>query len=155
MYLGLDLRGGVHFLMQVDLSTALEKTTARYVSQFRTQLRKEKVGYYDVSKNKDVMQVKFKSKAELKKGKNIIRDINNNFDFQELLINDEIILKVIISEKTKKSITESAIKQNLEALMSDLKKAKPASAKGIYLKKITLSTTMGPGVSIDQASLEI
>lgn len=48
-----------------------------------------------------------------------------------------------------------AIKQNLEALMSDLKKAKPASAKGIYLKKITLSTTMGPGVSIDQASLEI
>jgi large subunit ribosomal protein L1 len=44
-----------------------------------------------------------------------------------------------------------AIKQNLEALMSDLKKAKPASAKGIYLKKITLSTTMGPGVSIDQA----
>ena len=48
-----------------------------------------------------------------------------------------------------------AIKQNLEALMSDLKKAKPASAKGIYLKKVTLSTTMGPGVSIDQASLEI
>ena len=47
------------------------------------------------------------------------------------------------------------IKQNLEALMNDLKKAKPASAKGIYLKKITLSTTMGPGISIDQTSLEI
>ena len=47
------------------------------------------------------------------------------------------------------------IKQNLEALMNDLKKAKPASAKGIYLKKITLSTTMGPGIAIDQASLEI
>lgn len=47
------------------------------------------------------------------------------------------------------------IKQNLEALMNDLKKAKPASAKGVYLKKITLSTTMGPGVLIDQTSLEI
>jgi large subunit ribosomal protein L1 len=46
------------------------------------------------------------------------------------------------------------IKENLEALMADLRKAKPASAKGIYLKKITLSTTMGPGVAIDQASLE-
>jgi large subunit ribosomal protein L1 len=46
------------------------------------------------------------------------------------------------------------IKENLEALMADLKKAKPASAKGVYLKKITLSTTMGPGVAIDQASLE-
>ena len=116
MYLGLDLRGGVHFLMQVDLSKALEKTTASYVSQFRTQLRKEKIGYYDVSKNNDVMQIKFKSKADLKKGKNIIRDVNNNFDFQEIFINDEIILKVIISEKTKKSITEFAIKQNLETL---------------------------------------
>jgi len=49
----------------------------------------------------------------------------------------------------------TAIKQNIEALMSDLKKAKPASAKGTYIKKITLSSTMGPGVSIDQGSLEI
>ncbi len=47
------------------------------------------------------------------------------------------------------------IKENLEALVIDLKKAKPASAKGIYVKKITLSTTMGPGVSIDQTSLEV
>lgn len=48
-----------------------------------------------------------------------------------------------------------SIKENLEALVIDLKKAKPASAKGIYVKKITLSTTMGPGVSIDQTSLEV
>ncbi len=47
------------------------------------------------------------------------------------------------------------IKENLEALLADLKKAKPASAKGVYLKKITLSTTMGPGLAIDQASLEV
>jgi large subunit ribosomal protein L1 len=48
-----------------------------------------------------------------------------------------------------------AIKQNIEALMVDLKKAKPASAKGTFIKRITLSSTMGPGVSIDQASLDI
>ncbi|PIE42749.1 MAG: 50S ribosomal protein L1 [Gammaproteobacteria bacterium] len=48
-----------------------------------------------------------------------------------------------------------SIKQNLEALLSDLKKAKPAAAKGVYLKKITLSSTMGPGLSIDQSSLEV
>ncbi len=47
----------------------------------------------------------------------------------------------------------SAIKENIEALLADLRKAKPASAKGIYLKKITLSSTMGPGLSIDQSSL--
>ncbi len=47
------------------------------------------------------------------------------------------------------------IKENVEALIADLKKAKPASAKGQYLKKVTLSTTMGPGIPIDQASLEV
>lgn len=47
------------------------------------------------------------------------------------------------------------LKENLEALIADLKKAKPASAKGIYLQKVTLSTTMGPGLIIDQASLEV
>ena len=49
----------------------------------------------------------------------------------------------------------NAVKENLEALIADLKKAKPASAKGVFLKKVTLSSTMGPGISIDQASLEI
>jgi len=52
------------------------------------------------------------------------------------------------------SFETAALKENLEALLADLKKAKPASAKGVYLKKVTLSTTMGPGVIIDQASLE-
>lgn len=47
-----------------------------------------------------------------------------------------------------------AIKGNLEALIADLKRVKPASAKGVYLKKVILSTTMGPGLTIDQASLE-
>ena len=46
------------------------------------------------------------------------------------------------------------LKENLAALLADLKKAKPASAKGIYMKKVALSTTMGPGLLIDQASVE-
>jgi large subunit ribosomal protein L1 len=46
-----------------------------------------------------------------------------------------------------------ALKANLLALLSDLQKAKPASSKGIYLKRVTVSSTMGPGVAIDQASL--
>jgi large subunit ribosomal protein L1 len=47
------------------------------------------------------------------------------------------------------------IKENLEALVADLKKAKPASSKGVYLKKITISSTMGPGLTIDQGTLSI
>ena len=48
-----------------------------------------------------------------------------------------------------------ALKQNLESLLAELKKIKPSAAKGIYLKKITVSTTMGPGLTLDQASLEL
>ena len=49
----------------------------------------------------------------------------------------------------------SALIQNLEALMNELKKLKPSSAKGIYFKKVTVSSTMGPGLTVDQASLKI
>ena len=53
----------------------------------------------------------------------------------------------------KVSFEGDAITQNLQALIADLKKAKPSAAKGIYLQKITLSSTMGPGLSIDKSSL--
>ena len=48
-----------------------------------------------------------------------------------------------------------ALKENLEALLADLKKAKPSAAKGVYLKKITVSSTMGPGIVLDQGSLSL
>jgi large subunit ribosomal protein L1 len=47
----------------------------------------------------------------------------------------------------------SALRENLEALLADLTKAKPSSAKGLYMKKITISSTMGPGIQVDQSSL--
>ncbi len=50
---------------------------------------------------------------------------------------------------------EADLLENLNALLVDLKKAKPSSAKGIYLQKITVSTTMGPGLVVDQSSLEV
>jgi large subunit ribosomal protein L1 len=55
----------------------------------------------------------------------------------------------------KIDFTADAIKGNIEALIAEVKKLKPASAKGVYLKKVVLSSTMGPGLLIDQSSLEI
>ena len=49
----------------------------------------------------------------------------------------------------------ATLKENLEALLADLKKAKPAAAKGSYVKKLTVSSTMGPGVSVDRASVDV
>ncbi|MEL4240543.1 50S ribosomal protein L1 [Shewanella xiamenensis] len=54
----------------------------------------------------------------------------------------------------KVDFTPVQLKENLEALISALKKAKPAVAKGVYVKKVSISTTMGAGVAVDQASLE-
>lgn len=55
----------------------------------------------------------------------------------------------------KASFEEGALKENLEALLADLKKLKPSTSKGIYVKKVTVSSTMGPGLAIDQASLAV
>jgi len=55
----------------------------------------------------------------------------------------------------KASFESEALKGNLQALLLDLIKAKPSSAKGTYLQKISLSSTMGPGVIVDQASLSL
>jgi len=62
---------------------------------------------------------------------------------------------IIHSTIGKADFSVEKIKENLEALLVDLKKAKPSSAKGAYLKKVTLSTTMGPGLTVDFGALSI
>ena len=53
----------------------------------------------------------------------------------------------------KVAFEADALKQNLDALLGDLNKAKPGTSKGVYMKRVTLSTTMGPGIGIDKATL--
>jgi large subunit ribosomal protein L1 len=53
----------------------------------------------------------------------------------------------------KADFEPAALKENLGALLADLQKAKPSASKGIYMKKVTVSSTMGPGIAVDQASL--
>ncbi len=55
----------------------------------------------------------------------------------------------------KASFDVAQLRENLEHLLTDLNKAKPSSSKGVYLRKISVSTTMGPGLAVDQASLSI
>jgi large subunit ribosomal protein L1 len=51
------------------------------------------------------------------------------------------------------SFEPEKLRGNLQALMSDLQKAKPSTAKGIYFRKVIVSTTMGPGIAVDQSTL--
>ena len=131
MYLGLDLRGGVHFLMQLDLSKLSEKKNDGFLINVRKSLQKENVKYYDSKVINNYIQLKFKSEDSINKAKNIIRDQGAGrsifggkgpaketeaFNFSEIKSTNEFILKVKNNQYTDEENVNFALKQNLETL---------------------------------------
>ncbi|MEI8362614.1 MAG: protein translocase subunit SecD [Betaproteobacteria bacterium] len=116
MYLGLDLRGGVHFLMQVDMKAALSKAAERFVGDFRTALRKERISYVGVTREGETVQVRFNSEAELVKARNIISKEYPNLILEESTVGEEKLLKASLSLVEQKHIQDFAIKQNIQTL---------------------------------------
>ncbi len=116
MYLGLDLRGGVHFLLQVDMKAALDKSAESNVGDFRTSLRREKVNYFGISREGQNVQVRFSDTKELEAARKVLSK-----DYPDLTLNDstdgkEFVLTASIGEAAKKKIQEFALKQNLQTL---------------------------------------
>jgi preprotein translocase subunit SecD len=131
MYLGLDLRGGVHFLMQLDLSKLSEKKNDGFLANVRKELQKENIKYYDSKVINDYVQLKFKAEDTLKEAKNIIRTQGSGrsifggnapaketeaFNFSEIKNNNEFILKIKNNQYTDEENVNFALKQNLETL---------------------------------------
>jgi preprotein translocase subunit SecD len=69
MYLGLDLRGGVHFLLQVDMNGALSKAAERYVGDVRQLMREKEIRYAGVTRDGSAVQVRYRDDATREKGK--------------------------------------------------------------------------------------
>lgn len=112
MYLGLDLRGGVHFLLQVDMKAALDKAADRYVGDFRASLRKERISYSGVVRDDQSIQVKFTDAKELAKAKKIISN-----EFPDLTLKEtNDTLSATLSLEAQKRIQEFALKQNIQTL---------------------------------------
>ena len=116
MYLGLDLRGGVHFLLQVDMKAAAEKAAESYLNDFRMTLRKERISYIGASRLNEIVKIQFDSQEELDKAKKLIK-----VNYPNLMINDsssgkDKALDISMSELGKKKIQEFALKQNLQTL---------------------------------------
>ena len=112
MYLGLDLRGGVHFLLQVDMKAALDKAADRYVGDFRASLRKERVSYSGVVRDEQSIQIKFSDAKELAKAKKIISN-----DFPDLTLKETSdTLTATLNLQAQKRIQEFALKQNIQTL---------------------------------------
>ena len=116
MYLGLDLRGGVHFLLQVDMKAALDKAAESSVGDFRTSLRREKVNYFGISRNNQTVEVKFENADELDKALQVLKKDYPDLTYNASANGKEQQLTASIGETTKKKIQEFALKQNLQTL---------------------------------------
>lgn len=116
MYLGLDLRGGVHFLMQVDMKAALDKAAERFVGDFRTSLRKERVSYIGVTREGQQVQIKFDDDKELAKARGIISKEFPNLTLSESGSGKEKLLIASLSLVEQKRIQDFALKQNIQTL---------------------------------------
>lgn len=117
MNLGLDLRGGVHFLLQVDMVAAIEKAINNYVSSFRVSLREAKVRRFSVSHTKNQVIVKFRDAESRNTGLEVLSEEYGN----ELVIeeNDEgenYFISAKISEEAANEIQRLAIQQNIQTL---------------------------------------
>ncbi len=117
MYLGLDLRGGVHFQMQVDTVAALAQAEERYVGEIRTLLRNEKLRYLTVARQSTGnLEVKFRDVGERDEALKKIKK-----EYPSLVIKDEerggeYYLLASISEKEQLEISKFAVQQNITAL---------------------------------------
>ncbi len=112
MYLGLDLRGGVHFLLQVDMKAALDKAADRYVGDFRASLRKERISYSGVARDDQSIQIKFTDAKELAKAQKIISN-----EFPDLTLKESSnTLIATLNLQAQKRIQEFALKQNIQTL---------------------------------------
>jgi preprotein translocase subunit SecD len=116
MYLGLDLRGGVHFLMEVDMNAAIQKAMQRYSSDLRTVLRKAKLRYTSIREVDDKLVVKFRSAEDRDKGSELIHNEYRELELKELEDGDSFVLEAALSEKEAREIRKLALQQNITTL---------------------------------------
>ena len=118
MYLGLDLRGGVHFLMEVDMDEAIDKAVERYKEGFKVQLREENIKYLGVTREADnSLTIKFKDQASLDAG---LKELNsqylNQLEFKQLDVEKGTALSAEITVDNLAGVKKLALQQNITTL---------------------------------------
>ncbi|MEJ7668003.1 MAG: protein translocase subunit SecD [Casimicrobiaceae bacterium] len=116
MYLGLDLRGGVHFLLQVDMKAALEKAGDRYTTDIRSLLRSEKVQYGGIAREAGNVVMRFKDPAERNKARAAIEKNYPDLAAREADAGGELRLFASLKPEAQKRIQEGAVAQNIKIL---------------------------------------
>ena len=114
MYLGLDLRGGVHFLLEVDMAAAITQAEDRYYNDIRSALRAKKIRYQSVTKDDGRIKVKLKTEEDKAAVFNVFAN-----DFRELnvaAVNGSLELFASLSENAETEIKKFALAQNITTL---------------------------------------
>lgn len=116
MYLGLDLRGGVHFMLQVDMKAALTKRAESLAGDIRLSLREKNIRHSGIARNGDVIEIRFGDSATLTSAKNLIQDQIPDLQMAEAPDGTDYKLSATIKPEAARRIQDQALKQNMVTL---------------------------------------
>ncbi|MEW8506526.1 MAG: protein translocase subunit SecD [Candidatus Thiodiazotropha sp.] len=116
MYLGLDLRGGIHVLIDVDMDAAIEQAAERYSGDIRTLLRENKMRYTRISREKDQVAVKFKDADKRDQASDLIGNEFRSLNLASVDEPDAFLVRVSLSPVEKQEVQRFALQQNITTL---------------------------------------
>jgi len=116
MKLGLDLRGGVHFLMEVDMGEAIRKMEEAKIADFRSQLREEKIRYAGIRKTPKGIAIKFRDAATVDQAETYLKTRSKDMTYTDASIGNEFMLLATMSDAYLKQIKEEALQQNITTI---------------------------------------
>jgi preprotein translocase subunit SecD len=133
MYLGLDLRGGVHFLLQVDMKAALSKRIDSTVGELRSLLREKNVRHAGISRDGNSIDIRFRDEATLSRARTLISDANADLEFgSDTGEGSERRLRISLKQTAEKTLLENSVRQNITTLnnrINELGVAEPVIAQ--------------------------
>jgi preprotein translocase subunit SecD len=116
MYLGLDLRGGVHFMLQVDMQAALTKRAESLSGDLRTSLREKNIRHSGITRNAQTIEVRFRDAATLDAAKAVFQDQFADLQTVDVPEGAEFKLTASIKPEAARRIQDQALKQNITTL---------------------------------------
>jgi preprotein translocase subunit SecD len=116
MYLGLDLRGGVHFLMQVDMKAALTKKAESLTGDLRTLLRDRNIRHAGIARDGNTVEVRFRDRATLDAGRNLLSDQLPDLTWTETAEGESFKLSGALKPQAAREVQDQALKQNITTL---------------------------------------
>ncbi|MBE2261449.1 MAG: protein translocase subunit SecD [Burkholderiaceae bacterium] len=116
MYLGLDLRGGVHFMLQVDMKAALDQKTESLTGDLRSLMREKNIRHSGISRSGQTIDIRFRDPATLTAAKNLIQDQFPDLQASEGTDGADLKLTASIRPEAARKVQEQALKQNITTL---------------------------------------